>query len=80
MHVESFVVCIWGWYESHSPFQSSLVALVPSTYVYTSFVSDLVLANSVVAGKTSRSNSIVQSLAVLAAYCVGMLPSLQNHV
>ena len=80
MHVESFVVCIWRWYESHSPFQSSLVALVPSTYTYTSFVSDLVLVDSVVAGKTCRPNSIVQSLAILGAYWVGMLPSLRNHV
>ena len=52
----------------------------PSTYVYTSFVSDLVLAKFKAVGKTSRQTLLLNRLyrPVLAAYCVGTLPSLQN--
>ena len=57
-------------------FFSRRTRITPSTYVYTSFVSDLVLTKSVAVGKTPRTNFTVRSLGVLAAYCVGMLPSL----
>ena len=57
-------------------FVSRRTHITPSTYVYTSFVSDLVLAKSVAVGKMPRQALLFQLPAVLAAYCVGTLPLL----
>ena len=57
-------------------FLSRRTRIMPSTYVYTSFISDLVLAKSVAVGKTTRQTGLFDRFAVLAAYCVGTLPSL----
>ena len=58
-------------------FFSRRTRITPSTYVYTSFVSDLVLAKSVAVGKSPRQTLLFDRL---ATYCVGTLPSLQNRV
>ena len=54
-------------------FFSRRTRITPSTYVFTSFVSDLVLAKSVAVGKTPRETLLsVDRLLynILAAYCV----------
>ena len=56
-------------YPQAAAFHNRRTRITPATYVYTSFVSDLVLAKSITVCKTPRQ-------ALLAAYCVGMLPSL----
>ena len=60
-------------YPQPAAFLSRRTCITPSTYVYTSFVSDLVLAKSVADSKAPRQ---ALPFAVLAAYCVGTLPSL----
>ena len=41
--------------------QSTYTCITPSTYVYTSFVSDLALAKSVAVGKSSRQTLLFDS-------------------
>ena len=53
-------------------FLSRCTCITPSTYVYTSFVSDLVLAKSVAVGKTPRQALLFDRL----LYWLHMLPSL----
>ena len=47
-------------------FLSQCTCMTPSTYVYTSFVSDLALAKSVAVGKTARQTFTVRLLAKLS--------------
>ena len=62
-------------------FLSRRTRITPPTYVYTPFVSELILVKSVAVGKTTRQALLFDLLlAVLAAYCVGTLPSLRNQV